>query len=237
MNIRFPLAGVVMLAAGAGAFGAESTNEIRFSGAASPPAEPLSLWYLRPAATWEDALPVGNGRLGAMVFGGLPEERIQLNEISIWAGPPVPEPRKGTAPVLEQARRLFFDGNYVEGEDLVRRQLLSSDVPAPSYQPLGELRLNWDTPAEIRHYRRDLNLDQGVATTRYEADGVAYTREVFASRANDVIVIHISAAKPREDLRTVVPRQARRQNVRCRRRDARAVGPGRTRYREQRGEV
>jgi alpha-L-fucosidase 2 len=159
-------------------------------------AEPLTLWYRQPAAKWEEALPVGNGRLGAMIFGGVSEERIQLNEDSIWAGPPVPEPKQGTAPVLARARQLIFDGKYSEGQDLVRRQLLSAAIEPRGYQTLGDLKITFDQTNEISHYHRELNLDNAVATTSYEAGGVTFTREVFASGADDVIVVRLSASQP-----------------------------------------
>jgi alpha-L-fucosidase 2 len=166
------------------------------SDAASASADSLTLWYRQPAAKWEEALPVGNGRLGAMIFGGVSEERIQLNEDSIWAGPPVPEPKSGTAPVLAQARQLIFDGKYSEGQDLVRRQLLSAAVEPRGYQTLGDLKITFDQTNETSRYRRELNLDTAVATTSYEAGGVTFTREVFASGADDVIVVHLSASQP-----------------------------------------
>ncbi len=157
---------------------------------------PAVLWYRQPAAKWEEALPVGNGRLGAMVFGGVTNERIQLNENSIWAGPPVPESKPGGPAVLARARQLFFAGKYVEGEQLVEKELLPPAVEPRSYQPLGDLLLSCGQTGPITGYRRELNLDTGVATTSYQLAGVTYRREVFASRPYDVLVVHLSAGAP-----------------------------------------
>src|SRR5512140_182227 len=85
-----------------------------------PAGQALTLWYRQPAAKWEAALPVGNGRLGAMVFGGVTNERVQLNENTIWAGPPYPEPKPNSPAVIAQARQLFFAGKYSEGEKLIQ---------------------------------------------------------------------------------------------------------------------
>src|SRR5688500_17475758 len=92
------------------------------------PSEPLSLWYRQPAAKWEEALPVGNGRLGAMMFGGITNERIQLNEISIWAGGPSPTPKTNGPATIAKARELFFAGQYVEGEKVVQDEFLADRV-------------------------------------------------------------------------------------------------------------
>src|ERR1043166_4236892 len=100
----------------------------------------LTLWYTQPATKWTEALPVGNGRLGAMVFGGATDERIQLNENSIWAGAPFPKAKGGPA-VIAEARKLFFDGKPLEGEQLIQTGFLGSKVEPRSYQPLGDLRL------------------------------------------------------------------------------------------------
>jgi alpha-L-fucosidase 2 len=156
----------------------------------------LALWYRKPAAKWEEALPIGNGRLGAMVFGGVAHERIQLNEITIWAGPPCPEPRTNRADVLAQARQLFFDGRYAEGQSLVQKQIMSPVIEPRSYQPLGDLNLDFDSAEPAQAFRRELNLDTAVATTTWRSAGVTYQREVLASGADDVILVRISADKP-----------------------------------------
>jgi len=156
---------------------------------------PLTLWYEQPARKWEEALPLGNGRLGAMVFGGVPQERIQLNEISIWAGPPFPVPKTNGAVVLAKARQLFFEGKFSEGEQLVQRELLPPPIEPRSYQPLGDLKLTFDHSGKPVNYRRSLDLDTAVSTTSYEVDGVSFNREVLVSRADDIVIARITASE------------------------------------------
>ncbi len=169
-----------------------------FSAVASPlaaPAEALTLWYREPAQKWVEALPVGNGRLGAMVFGGVNSERIQLNENSIWAGPPCPEPRPDRAGVLAEARQLIFDGKYSEGQQLVQRELMSASSEPRSYQPLADLLIESQSNSSPTNYRRELNLDSAISITTFESEGTQYTREVFASRPDDVMVVRLSASQ------------------------------------------
>ncbi|MCB8933503.1 MAG: glycoside hydrolase family 95 protein [Chthonomonadaceae bacterium] len=109
------------------------------------PAE-LKLWYRQPAAAWTEALPVGNGRLGAMVFGGVAEERIQLNEDTIWAGPPVPVQPPDAGRYVAEARALFFAGKAAAGEALIQDKVLGPRIAPRSYQPLGDLRLTFHYP-------------------------------------------------------------------------------------------
>lgn len=158
-------------------------------------ASPLTLWYEQPARKWEEALPLGNGRLGAMVFGGVNQERIQLNEISIWAGPPFPVPKTNGASVLAKARQLFFAGEFSEGEQLVQRELLPPPIEPRSYQPLGDLKLTFEHEGQPTRYRRALDLDTALSTTTYEVDGVAFTREVLVSRTDDVVVVRVAASR------------------------------------------
>ena len=165
-------------------------------GAAPPPDEPLSLWYRRPARRWEEALPVGSGRLGAMVFGGIETERIQVNDKTVWAGPPCPGPRKGAAPAIAKARELIFAGRYGEAEDLVQREVLPPAVEPRSYQSLGDIRIAFDLPDGVAEYRRDLSLATGVAASRFKAGGVTHTREVFASAPDGTLVVRLSADRP-----------------------------------------
>jgi len=109
---------------------------------------PNVLWYRQPAAAWTEALPVGNGRLGAMVFGGVHEERIQFNEESIWAGAPWPEHRENLAPVLAESRRLLFEGKVEEAQNLIGSQFMAPGEGQRSYQTLGDLYINQKLPIE-----------------------------------------------------------------------------------------
>ena len=159
------------------------------------PAEELSLWYSRPAKFWEEALPLGNGRLGAMVYGGVGQEMIQLNEDSIWAGPPVPEVKESVQEEIDRVRQLLFDGKYAEAQKL-QQSLMGPRIVPRSYQTMGELLLDFGLEGHAKNYRRDLNLDTAVATTQYTIDGVNFKREVTISPVDQVIVVHITADQP-----------------------------------------
>jgi len=156
------------------------------------PAQPFSLWYNQPATYWEEALPVGNGRLGAMVYGGVSQELIQLNEESIWAGPPIPVVKEDVSDTVDEVRQLLFDGKYKEAQDK-QQAVLAERISPRSYQTMGELRFDFGPVEEVTAYRRSLNLDTAMATTRYSVDGVQYIREVSASPVDEVIFIRISA--------------------------------------------
>ena len=106
------------------------------------PQEPLSLWYKRPAAVWEDALPIGNGRLGAMVYGGVSRERITLNEDTVWAGPPVPEVKENVRSTIDKVRELLFAGKYAEAQKL-QQSIMQGRISPRSYQPLAEMILDF----------------------------------------------------------------------------------------------
>jgi len=163
-----------------------------------------------PAQRWLDALPVGNGHLGAMVFGGTAVERIQLNEDSVWAGPPVPENADNLGPKLAEIRQLFFDGKPAEGEARVRREILGPRISPRSYQTLGDLRLRHIGGAghfaqraglQLREpspaaYDRNLDLQTGVAGTAYSLEDNSFRREVFASAPDDVLVVRIQGDAP-----------------------------------------
>ena len=157
--------------------------------------EDLTLWYDKPAAQWVEALPVGNGRLGAMVFGGTDRERIQLNEETVWTGHPNSNARPDALEAMPKIRELIFAGKYREAQDMVGRQLISNTNQCMSYQPVGDLNLNFPGHERFTDYRRELNISDAVAATRYTVDGVTYKREVFASFAHDVTVVRLTASK------------------------------------------
>jgi len=157
----------------------------------------LKLWYDKPAQKWTEALAVGNGRLGAMVFGGTTQERIQLNEDTLWAGPPVPQDRAGAYEHIAEARKLIFEGKYSEAQSLVQRNVMGPRISPRSHQTLGDLRIEMpDSTGSIESYRRELDLDTAIATTTFTAGGTTYTREVFASPVDQVVVVHLTADKP-----------------------------------------
>jgi len=157
----------------------------------------LMLWYRQPATNWLEALPVGNGRLGAMVFGGINRERIQLNEDSIWVGDPTRQIPTNAGAALPEIRRLLFEGNYAQAEKLVRRRVLAGPRgDRTTYQTLGDLFIETDLGNTVTQYRRELDLDTAIAKTTFTVDGVEYTREVFCSAPDQVLVARFTADKP-----------------------------------------
>jgi len=170
-------------------------SETRFTGNTSAPPEPLSLWYQEPASKWVEALPVGNGRLGAMVFGGVVEERLQLNEDTLWAGGPYDPVNPDAKDALPEARQLIFAGKYSEASRLIGERIMAKPLRQMPYETVGELLLTLPEPAVVQDYRRDLNLDTAVVTVSYTADGVKYKREIFSSPVDQVIVVRLSADK------------------------------------------
>ena len=156
----------------------------------------LKQWYNQPAKKWVEALPVGNGRLGAMVFGDPAQETIQLNENTIWAGQPYRNDNPDAKEALPQVRQLIFAGKYDEAQNLVNRKFISRNSQGMPYQTAGNLYLSFPGHENFTNYYRELNLETAVTTTRYDINGVTYKREVFASFPDQVIIIRITAGKP-----------------------------------------
>ena len=169
-------------------------------GAAEPaaPAKPLSLWYRQPAREWVEALPVGNGRLGAMLLGGVARERIQFNEHTVWTGEPHDYAHPGAYKHLATLRTLLFQGKQAEAEKLGMEEFMSVPLRQKSYQAFGDLLLDFPNISEneTSEYRRELDLDEAIASVRYTHRGVLHTREVFASWPAQVIVVRLSASRP-----------------------------------------
>ena len=151
------------------------------------------LWYRQPARQWTEALPVGNGRLGAMVFGGIETEQLQFNEDTLWSGEPKDWNNPGAKELLPEVRRLIFQGRYTEADQLCKQM---QGPYTESYQPMGNLYLDFDNDAKTSDYCRDLDLDRAVATVRYNSGDVEFIREVFSSFPDQVIVIRLSCKKP-----------------------------------------
>ena len=162
--------------------------------AASDPA--TVLWYTHPADRWENALPVGNGRLGAMVSGGTDAETIQLNEDTYWSGGPYSTVVKGGAAVLPEIRKLVFEGNCKMAHILFGRSLMGYPVEQMKYQSLGGLVLRFPSQDAVTDYRHELDLDAAVVRTTYTRSGVRFTREVFSSPVDQVVVVRLTADKP-----------------------------------------
>jgi len=156
------------------------------------------LWYRRPAEQWLEALPVGNGRLGAMVFGGILRERLQLNEETVWAGGPWDSTNPEALAALPEVRRLLFAGRPAEAIALADAKMMSRPLRLPPYQPLGDLWLEFpagDQP-DAGSYRRELDLACGIVRIRYRAGGASFTREVFCSAVDQTLVVHLAGDRP-----------------------------------------
>ena len=167
-------------------------------GLAQPSGEPPALWYTAPARQWVEALPLGNGRLGAMVFGGAARERIQFNEDTVWNGYPHDYARPGAHQYLDEIRALLFAGRQAEAQALAQVHFMSLPLRQRAYQSFGDLHLAFpevDSSA-VSEYRRTLDLDSALSTVRFEAGGVTYTREVFASHPDQAIICRITANRP-----------------------------------------
>jgi alpha-L-fucosidase 2 len=160
------------------------------------PGNPLELWYDEPATQWTEALPVGNGRLGAMVFGGLDEERLQLNEDTLWAGGPYDPVNPDSRAALPAVRQLIFDGAYREAADLIGESVLAEPLGQMPYQTVGSLLLEFPGATAATGYRRSLDIDSAAATVSYRLDGVTYRREIIASAPDDVIAVQLTASEP-----------------------------------------
>jgi alpha-L-fucosidase 2 len=163
---------------------------------AHPSTVETTLWYSRPAAIWNEALPVGNGRLGAMVFGGIADERIQFNEDTLWTGHPHDYVRSTARDALPELRRLIAEGNIKDAEKLGREKFISDPVRQKAYQPFGDLRFHFIGQENATDYRRELDLDSAVARVSYRVGDVAYRREVFASHPANVIFVRLTADRP-----------------------------------------
>jgi alpha-L-fucosidase 2 len=153
----------------------------------------LKLWYDKPARNWNEALPIGNGRLGAMIFGNAENELLQLNESSLWSGGPVNTNPNPMAPnYLNEIRKALREEKYQEADELAKKL---HGLFTESYEPLGDLTLNYTLGGTPASYYRDLNISTAIATARFEVNGVTFTREMFASAPDEVIVIKLTASQ------------------------------------------
>ncbi|MCZ8513510.1 glycoside hydrolase family 95 protein [Paenibacillus filicis] len=157
----------------------------------------LKLWYREPAKKWNEALPVGNGRLGGMIFGTVAQEKIQLNEDTVWYGGPVRGNSHEAKSYIPEIRRLLFEGKQQEAEHLTRMSLMSAPKYLHPYQPLGDLLIYFlgqdETPED---YYKELDLDTAVASISYTIGGVRYKREYFSSALDQVLAVRFKADKP-----------------------------------------
>lgn len=154
------------------------------------------LWYEQPAGKWTEALPIGNGRLGAMAFGQTLSERIQLNEESIWSGGFRNRNNKNAKESLPKIRSLLRKKNIPEAEELCRYALTGTPEYQRTYQTLGDLHLSFKDIGEISNYKRSLSLNDAITYTQFSADGYNYSREAFASYPADIIAVKLSTDHP-----------------------------------------
>ena len=154
----------------------------------------LKLWYDAPAKQWTDALPLGNGRLGAMVFGTPAQERIQINEETIWGGGPHNNVNYAAKDGLEQIRQALWEGRRSDAQALCDEYISSKSAHGMPYQTAGSLMLDFDGMADFTDYYRELDIERAVALTRFKANGVEYTRESFVSFPDQVIVMRLTAS-------------------------------------------
>ena len=157
------------------------------------------LWYDKPAKDWNEALPVGNGRLGAMVYGDYRRETIQLNEESLWAGAKS-DANAASADKLPEIQQLLLNGEIGKAVELSEKYMKSDPLRIRSYQPFGNIYIDLLTGRSVNSavsdYRRELGLETGIASVSYTLNQVTYKREVFVSAENDVVVIRLSADTP-----------------------------------------
>jgi alpha-L-fucosidase 2 len=155
----------------------------------------LRLWYVRPARQWVEALPVGNGRLGAMVFGDPCNEIIQLNENTVWAGKPYRNDNLYSIEALPEVRKLIFQGKYKEAQYLVNQRFISKISQGMPYQTVGDLKLFFQGHENYSSYYRELDIEKAIVSSRYSLNGVNYETKVFATFPDQVIIVRISADK------------------------------------------
>lgn len=156
------------------------------------------LWYDKPAQVWTEALPLGNGRLGAMVYGNPAAEQIQLNEETIWAGQPNNNANPNALEFIPRVRELVFARQYLEAQTLATEKVMAKTNSGMPYQTFGDLRISFPGHARYTDYYRDLNLDSARASVRYKVDGVTYNREMFTSFTDQVVVIRLTASKKKK---------------------------------------
>ena len=156
----------------------------------------LKLWYDEPAAKWVEALPVGNGRLGAMVFGDPAKEHLQLNEETVWAGQPNSNANPNVDPnAIDEIRDLIFEGKYRAAQDMVDQKIFFKVNHGMSYQSVGDLYLEFPGHEDYTSYYRDLDISDATASVSYAVDGVTYEREVISAFEDDVVAVRLTASE------------------------------------------
>lgn len=161
---------------------------------------PMTLWYDKPASKWVEALPIGNGGFGAMVFGGAAEARYQFNDDTLFSGEPHDYAHKGAVGYLPVLRQLLFEGKQGEAHQLGNKEFMSINTRGSNrqeaYQPFGDLIVRFPGHEKVEDYRRELDIDEAIASVQYKVGAVTYRREVFASYPADAIVVQLEADQP-----------------------------------------
>lgn len=158
----------------------------------------LKLWYNKPAGdTWENGLPLGNGQLGAMVYGNVEKETIQLNEHTVWSGSPNRNDNPDALSSLAEIRQLIFDGKRKEAEQLADRVIITKKSHGQMFEPVGSFHLEFNGHRNYTNYYRELDIEKAIAKTSYVVGAVTYTREVLTSFRDRVIIIFLTASKPK----------------------------------------
>jgi len=155
----------------------------------------LTLWYAKPATAWTEALPVGNGRLGGMIYGGTEKETIQFNEETLWSGQPHDYAHPGAYKYLEKIRQLLWTGKQKEAEDLANEHFMSQPFGQLCYEPFGNILLEFPGHEKAINYKRKLDLEDAVFSVLYEIDSVKYKREIFSSSPDQAIIIRLESSK------------------------------------------
>ncbi|MDT0645145.1 glycoside hydrolase family 95 protein [Zunongwangia sp. F260] len=158
------------------------------------------LWYDEPSENWNEALPIGNGRIGGMVFGEIQNEKIQLNEETVWAGEPGNNVPQNVFPQIQELRKLLFSGKYEEAQALAdktfpRHAPENGNYGMP-YQTVGDLTLDFSNHHNVENFKRDLDISNAIASVEYDLEGVHYKRDYFVSNPDQVMVIHLMADEP-----------------------------------------
>jgi alpha-L-fucosidase 2 len=162
--------------------------------------EKSPIWYAEPAEDWKSAIPMGNGRIGGMIFGGIVEDQILINENTIWCGLPTPVDNPRGPELIAKMRRLLAEGKYGEAEELCKNEFMEGKDPSNnrSYQPFGTLQFTYNDQGTATNYLRSLDIEKAIATVSYEQQGVKYTREAFVSAPDQVLVMRITANQPEQ---------------------------------------
>lgn len=166
------------------------------------------MWYDAPAGVWNEALPIGNGRLGAMVYGDPGTETLQLNENTFWSGGPSRNDNPNAKGALANIRQLLWNGQWTQAETAINQNITATQLHGSKYQTIGELKLNFPGHGDYSSYYRELDLERAFVTVKYEVNGVTFTREVFASQPDQVIVVRITADEPQSVTLSGEPRWA-----------------------------